>query len=59
VYQLVVRIEQGSWDLSGWECVGVGSTQHHKAQEGALGGLVGAKTFGETLAGALQARGNH
>jgi hypothetical protein len=55
----VVRIEQGSWDLSGWECVGVGSTQHHKAQEGALGGLVGAKTFGETLAGALQARGNH
>jgi hypothetical protein len=32
----------------------IGCRQHHKAQEGALGGLVGANAFGETLAGTLQ-----
>jgi hypothetical protein len=37
----------------------IGCSQHHKAQEGALGGLVGANTFDETLAGILQATGNH
>jgi hypothetical protein len=31
----------------------------HKAQEGALGGLVVANTSGETLVGTLQARENH
>jgi hypothetical protein len=31
----------------------------HKEQVGALGGLVVANTFGETLVGMLQARGNH
>jgi hypothetical protein len=39
--------------------VGVGCSQHHKAQEGGLGGLVGANSFDETLAGMLQASGNH
>jgi hypothetical protein len=37
----------------------VGCSQHHKAQERALGGLVGANTFGETSTGTLQVRGNH
>jgi hypothetical protein len=36
----------------------VGCSQDHKAQEGALGGLVGANTFGEPLASTLQAKGN-
>jgi hypothetical protein len=36
--------------------VSIGCSQHHKVQEGYLGGLVGANTFGETLAGMLQAR---
>jgi hypothetical protein len=36
-----------------------GYSQLHKVQEGDLGGLVGANTFGETLADTLQARGNH
>jgi hypothetical protein len=31
----------------------VGCSQHHKVEEGALSGLVGANTFGETLAGTL------
>jgi hypothetical protein len=40
-YQLMVRIEQGSWDLSGWECLGkrVDSLENHIVQEGALGDL--------------------
>jgi hypothetical protein len=37
----------------------VGCSQHHKAQVGPLGGLVGADTSGETLVGTLQARGSH
>jgi hypothetical protein len=39
--------------------VWVGCSEHHMVQEGALGSLVGANTFGETSAGTLQARGNH
>jgi hypothetical protein len=35
----------------------VGCSQHHKAQDGALGGLVGANAISETLAGTLQATG--
>jgi hypothetical protein len=31
----------------------------HKAQEGALGGMVVANTYGETLVGTLQAGGDH
>jgi hypothetical protein len=54
----VVWIERGSWDPSGGN-LWVGCSQHHKAQEGSLGGLVGANTFSETLAGILQARGSH
>jgi hypothetical protein len=42
-----------------WHSVWVGCSHHHKVQEGALGGLVGANTFGETLAGTLQSKGNH
>jgi hypothetical protein len=47
---LRIRIVRNVW---------FGCSQHHKVQEGALGGLVGANTFIETLAGTLQARGNH
>jgi hypothetical protein len=41
VYQPVVRIELGSWDLSGWEQVGKGvdSPKNHTEQEGGLGDL--------------------
>jgi hypothetical protein len=40
-YQQVVRIEQGSWDPSGWEQVGKGmdSPVNHTMQEGAHGDL--------------------
>jgi hypothetical protein len=38
----VIRVVGNVW---------VGRCQHHMAQEGALGGLVEANTFGETLAG--------
>jgi hypothetical protein len=39
--------------MSGWRCVGLAVANTHKAQEGALGGLVVANTFGETSAGIL------
>jgi hypothetical protein len=40
-YQLVVRIERGSWDPSGWEWMGkrVDSPENHMTEEGALGDL--------------------
>jgi hypothetical protein len=44
---------------SGWRCVGLDVANTHKAQEGALGGLVVANTSGETSVGTLQARGSH
>jgi hypothetical protein len=44
---------------SGWRCVGLVVANTHKAQEGALGGLVVANTSGETSVGMLQARGSH
>jgi hypothetical protein len=44
---------------SGWRCVGLVVANTHKAQEGALGGLVISNTSSETSVGALQARGNH
>jgi hypothetical protein len=59
VYQPVVRIVLELNNLSGWRCVGLVVTNTHKAQEGALGGLVIANTFGETSVGILQARGSY
>jgi hypothetical protein len=44
---------------SGWICVGFVVPSTHKAQEGALGGLVVANTSGETSVGTLQARVSH
>jgi hypothetical protein len=44
---------------SGWRCVGLVVANTHKAQEGALGGLVLANTSGETSVSTLQARGSH
>jgi hypothetical protein len=44
---------------SGWRCVGLIVANAHKAQEGALGGLVVDNTSGETSVGTLQARGSH
>jgi hypothetical protein len=41
---------------SGWRCVGLVVVNTHKAQEGALGGLVAANTSGETSVATLQAR---
>jgi hypothetical protein len=58
VYQLVVRIVL-ELNLSGWRCVDLVVPNTHKAQEGALGDLVIANTFGETSMGTLQARGSH
>jgi hypothetical protein len=47
-------------NTSGWRCVGeVAMANTYKAQEGALGGLIVANTFGEISMGALQARGSH
>jgi hypothetical protein len=43
----VIRLVENVW---------VGCSQHHNAQEGALGGLVGVNNFGKTLVGMLQAR---
>jgi hypothetical protein len=43
----------------GWRCVGLVVVNTHKAQEGALGGLVVANTSCETSVGTLQARGSH
>jgi hypothetical protein len=39
--------------------VGLVVANTHKAQEGALGGLVIANTSGKTSVGMLQARGSH
>jgi hypothetical protein len=44
---------------SSWRCVGLVVANTHKAQEGALGGLVVTNTTGETLVGTLEARGSH
>jgi hypothetical protein len=44
---------------SGWRCVGLVVANTHKAQEGALGGLVVANTSGEISVDTLQARGSH
>jgi hypothetical protein len=44
---------------SGWRCVGFVVANTHKAQKGALGGLVVANTSGETSVGTLLARGSH
>jgi hypothetical protein len=43
----------------GWRCVGLVVANTHKAQEGALGGLVVANTSGETSVGTLQVSGSH
>jgi hypothetical protein len=56
--QPVVRIML-ELNLSGWRCVGLVVANTHKAEEGALGGLVVANTFNETSVGTLQARGSH
>jgi hypothetical protein len=56
--QSVVRIVL-ELNPSGWRCVGLVVANTHKAQEGALGGLVVANTSGETSVGTLQARGSH
>jgi hypothetical protein len=44
---------------SGWRCVGLVVANTHKAEVGALGGLVVTNTSGETSVGTLQARGSH
>jgi hypothetical protein len=44
---------------SGWRCVILVVVNTHKAEEGALGGLVVANTSGEISVGTLQARGSH
>jgi hypothetical protein len=46
-------------NLSGWRCVGLVVANTHKAEEGALGGLVVDNTSDETSVGTLQARGSH
>jgi hypothetical protein len=56
--QSVVRIVL-ELNPSGWRCVGLVVANTHKAQEGALGGLVVANTSGETSVGTLQAKGSH
>jgi hypothetical protein len=56
--QPVVRIML-ELNLSGWRCVGLVVANTHKAEEGALGGLVVANTSDETSVGTLQARGSH
>jgi hypothetical protein len=58
VCQPVVRIIL-ELNPSGWRCVGLVVANTHKAQEGALGGLVVANTSGEISVGTLQARGSH
>jgi hypothetical protein len=58
-YQLVVHIVL-EFNPSGWRCVGEATMANtHKAQAGALGGLVVASTSSETSVGMLQARGSH
>jgi hypothetical protein len=44
---------------SGWRSVGLVVANTHKAQEGALGGLVVANTSSETSVGTLEASGSH
>jgi hypothetical protein len=44
---------------SGWRCVGLVVANTHKAQDGALPGLIIANTSSETSVGTLQARGSH
>jgi hypothetical protein len=44
---------------SGWTSVGLVVAKTHKAQKGALGGLIVANTSGETSLGTLQARGSY
>jgi hypothetical protein len=66
--QYVVETSLGV-PIDGVNCVGAQSVwlemcglvvaNTHKAQEGALGGLVVANTSGETSMGTLQARGSH
>jgi hypothetical protein len=52
-----IKLELNS---SSWRCVGeVVVANTHKAQEGALDGLVVANTSGETSVGILQSRGSH
>jgi hypothetical protein len=46
-------------NLYGLRCMGLVVANTHKVQEGALGGLVVANTYGETSVGMLQARGSH
>jgi hypothetical protein len=58
VYQPAVQIVL-ELNPSGWRCVGLVVANTHKAQEGALGGLIVANTSGETAVGTLQARGSH
>jgi hypothetical protein len=58
VCQSVVRIVL-ELNPSGWRCVSLVVANTHKAQEGALGGLVVANTFGEISVGMLQASGSH
>jgi hypothetical protein len=58
MYQPVVWIVL-ELNPSGWRCVGLAVANTHKAQEGALGGLVIANTSGEISVGTLQARGSN
>jgi predicted ATP-grasp superfamily ATP-dependent carboligase len=44
---------------SGWRWLGLVVANTHKAQEGALGGLLVANTSGETSVRTLQARGSY
>jgi hypothetical protein len=44
---------------SGWRYVGWVVANTHKAQEGALGGLVVVNTSGETSVGTLQVKESH
>jgi hypothetical protein len=54
VVQIVLEL-----NLSSWRCVGLVVFNTHKAQEGALDGLVVANTSGETSVGTLEARWSH
>jgi hypothetical protein len=58
MYQPVVRIVL-ELNPSDWRYVGLVVANTHKAQEGALGGLVVANTSSETSVGTLQARGSN
>jgi hypothetical protein len=58
VYKSVVQIVL-ELNLSGWRYVGLVVANTHKAQEGALSGLVIASTSGETSVGTLQTRGSN